>query len=141
MTEEERIALPESEKAEGHSEWLEIFCPENTCEIKTKGNTRLKEENDNSIQFTANEDGHIQGSPQILDQVGLHQFRRPGRPNRHHSPGDGGTAKMDRRKPVPPGAQFLYAAARARSPATGHLHRLAAARHIGGGRRRGPVGP
>jgi hypothetical protein len=34
---------------------------------------------------------------------------------------------------------FLHAAARTRGPATGHLHRLAAARHVGRHRRRFPV--
>jgi chromate transporter len=39
---------------------------------------------------------------------------------------------VDRREPVSARTQLLHAAARTRGPATGHLHRLAAARHWGG---------
>ena len=33
LREEEKISLPESEKADVKGDWVEVFCPDGSCEV------------------------------------------------------------------------------------------------------------
>jgi chromate transporter len=79
------------------------------------------------------------GGLRLLAEARLHQLRRPRRADRHHAPGAGGEAALDFRAAFPARPQLLHGAARPRGDPARHLHRLAAAPHLGRHRRRHPV--
>ena len=75
----------------------------------------------------------------LLAEAGLHQLWRPRRADCHHAHRTGRAPPLDQRAALPARAELLHAAARPRGAATGHLHRLAAASHVGRHRRRRAV--